>query len=69
MIWRTISAVTPDGWDQLRAELDTTYHRVSDKLRGTHDGNRANVVGVALAVLVHSAYHLGEIRPVLCCLW
>jgi hypothetical protein len=67
-IWRTTAAVTPDEWDRLRAELEATYRRVSKELEETEDWNDSTVVGVAMAVLVHSAYHLGEVRQALCCL-
>jgi hypothetical protein len=67
-IWRTIGPVTPEEWDRLRSELRKTYRRVSDELEQTANWDSSTVVGVALAVLAHSAYHLGEIRQALCSL-
>ncbi len=66
-IWRTVSAVTPDEWEASKAELRASYTRVRTfvesvgQLNGDHFGN-------TLAVIVHSAYHLGEIRQALCTL-
>ncbi|MEW5940609.1 MAG: hypothetical protein AB1750_13145 [Chloroflexota bacterium] len=66
-IWRTVGAVTPEEWDALRENLKKTYNRVKKELRGL-DWQDTRAIGGALAILVHTAYHLGEIRQALCTL-
>jgi hypothetical protein len=67
-IWRTVSAVTADEWDVLRASLEQTYRRVAAALRDTATWASDPHLSGALAITVHSAYHLGEIRQALCTL-
>jgi hypothetical protein len=66
-IWRTVEKVTPEEWDALRAQLKQSYGRLSAALH-THQVWNENAIGGALAIVVHSAYHLGEIRQALCTL-
>ena len=66
-VWRTVSGVTPEEWDALRARLDATYRRIEKMFRDNEIWNEDSMGG-ALAVVVHSAYHLGEIRQALCTL-
>jgi hypothetical protein len=65
-IWRTVEAVTPDEWAALNAQLKTTYQRVLALLRGFDSWEEEGRIGGALALVVHTAYHLGEIRQALC---
>jgi hypothetical protein len=58
--------VTPEEWAGLKRQLNQTYTRVLDMLRGMEDWDRENVIGGALAIVAHTAYHLGEIRQALC---
>ena len=67
-IWRTVEAVTPDEWATLKEHLTETYQRVLAMLRGFDSWNGEREIGGALAIVVHSAYHLGEIRQALCTL-
>jgi hypothetical protein len=64
-IWRTVEAVTPDEWAALNAQLKVTYQRVLALLRNLDTWN-GDAIGGALAIVVHTAYHLGEIRQALC---
>ena len=66
-IWRTVEKITPEEWDALRLKLEATYRRVEKLFRETQDWNE-DALGGALGVVVHSAYHLGEIRQALCTL-
>jgi hypothetical protein len=66
-IWRTVEAVTPEEWERLQEQLKKTYQRVLGTLRGL-DWQSENSIGGALAIVVHTAYHLGEIRQALCTL-
>jgi hypothetical protein len=66
-VWRTVSGVTPAEWDALRAKLDATYRRIEKIFRENEVWNEDSMGG-SLAVVVHTAYHLGEIRQALCTL-
>jgi len=65
-IWRTIEKVTPDEWDELKAQLKRTYRRISTALRDVPAWEGDPHLASALAITVHTAYHLGEIRQALC---
>jgi hypothetical protein len=65
-IWRRVSGVTPTQWEALRAQLKVTYHRLSETLRTMEDWSAEDIIGDAMALIVHTAYHLGEIRQALC---
>jgi hypothetical protein len=62
--WRQswlISAVTPAEWDKLRADLRAAYETLTGHLRAVETWGDEEV-GDAMAILVHTAYHLGAIR-------
>lgn len=65
-IWRTVSSVTPDEWSAIQTELRTSYTRVLDLIQETSDWPNEVQIGQAMAFIVHTAYHLGEIRQALC---
>ena len=67
-IWRTVEAVDVPEWDHLRDALEQTYRRVLAQLRADDEWETAPHLQVALAIAVHTAYHLGEIRQALCAL-
>lgn len=67
-IWRTVSAVTPDEWAAINARLHESHQRVLAMVRGFETWDGENDISGALAVLIHTAYHLGEIRQALCTL-
>lgn len=67
-IWRTVEKVSPAEWDAYRDELKTTYERVSNRLRTMPSWDNQDTIGGAMAIMVHTAYHLGEIRQALCTL-
>jgi hypothetical protein len=67
-IWRTVHAVTPAEWEGLRQALKQTYLRVYTLLHNQQNWNEGSRTSDALAIMVHSAYHLGEIRQALCIL-
>ena len=66
-IWRTVEKVTPEEWESYKSKLKDAYQRM-DKL--FHENNLWNedTIGGALSIVVHTAYHLGEIRQALCTL-
>ncbi len=65
-IWSRVGAVTPAEWDRLRGRLKEAYARLTARLRGIEDWEQNDAVGGSIAVVVHTAYHLGEIRQALC---
>jgi hypothetical protein len=67
-IWRTVREVTPEEWAGLQRQLRQTYQRVVTMLRGLDTWEGETIPGGALAIVVHTAYHLGEIRQALCTL-
>ena len=67
-IWRTVSAVTPEEWAAIQDELRAGYERILKLLDETQVWPDAFHVGGALATVVHTAYHLGEVRQALCVL-
>lgn len=67
-IWRTVGAVTPEAWLALRQQLADSYRRIDARLRAQESWDDENLIGGALAITVHTAYHLGEIRQALCML-
>lgn len=66
-IWRTVEKVTPEQWQASRDKLETTYHRIDKALHENGTWNE-DTIGGAMGIVVHTAYHLGEIRQALCTL-
>ncbi len=50
-------------WEELKAGLRREYERLAEHLRGA-ERLTENEVGVGMAVLTHTAYHLGAIRQI-----
>jgi hypothetical protein len=67
-IWSTVSAVTPQEWKAIQAELRSNYIRILVMIKDTPAWPSEGEIGGAIAVLAHTAYHLGEIRQALCTL-
>ena len=65
-IWLTVREVTPVEWDTFKIQLQQTYQRVLAMLKSDIDCGGETAIGGALAIIVHTAYHLGEIRQALC---
>ena len=63
--WQRAS-VTPEEWESLKWRLRETYRGVAATIRGVDRWDGEDAVGAALAIVVHTAYHLGEIRQALC---
>ena len=66
-IWRTVEKVTPEEWNASKENLEKTYHRIDMLLHENETWNEDVIVG-AMGIVVHTAYHLGEIRQALCTL-
>jgi hypothetical protein len=65
-IWSRVSGVTGAEWNELRVRLKSTYERLSNMLRGVENWENNDAIGDSMAIVVHTAYHLGEIRQALC---
>jgi hypothetical protein len=66
-VWRTVSAVTPQEWAAIQVELRANYDRILVLIRETPAWGQEEIGG-AIALVAHTAYHLGEIRQALCTL-
>jgi len=66
-IWRTIEKVTPAEWEALKSKLKEAYLRMNKMFRSNELWNEDTISG-SLSIVVHTAYHLGEIRQALCTL-
>ena len=66
-IWRKVEKVTPEEWEASKAKLESTYRRIDKALHKNENWNE-DAIGGAMAIVVHTAYHLGEIRQALCTL-
>ncbi len=65
-IWSRVGGVTAAEWDDLRGRLKAAYAQLDEVLRGIDDWEQNDAIGTSMAILVHTAYHLGEIRQALC---
>ena len=61
-----LTGVTPEEWATFQGRLGETYRSVSAVLRGFETWEGKHDIGGALAIVAHTAYHLGEIRQALC---
>lgn len=67
-IWREVREVTPEQWETSIARLRVSYERVRALMKSFENWDGENELAGALEILVHTAYHLGEIRQALCTL-
>lgn len=67
-IWRTTKDVTPSEWEGLKMDLRQSYNRVKSLIHDTPAWPSEREIGGAIGMVVHTAYHLGEIRQALCTL-
>lgn len=67
LIWRTVEKVTPEEWQDYKSKLKAAYQRM-DKLFRENPVWNEDTMGGALSIVIHTAYHLGEIRQALCVL-
>jgi uncharacterized damage-inducible protein DinB len=63
--WR-VAGVDEAEWESLKERLDVAYQSMRATMRGVTNGDREDAMSGTLAILVHTAYHLGEIRQALC---
>jgi hypothetical protein len=65
-IWRRVNKVSMEEWTAYQDQLKETYQRVISMLKNLEDWNDDRPIGGALAIAIHTAYHLGEIRQAMC---
>ncbi len=65
-IWQDVSSVNEAEWASIIADLRTTYERVKGHLDSADDWTGINELSSMLGIIAHSAYHLGEIRQMMC---
>ena len=65
-IWRRVNQVSTEEWTAYQDQLKETYQRVISMLKNLEDWNDDSPIGGALAIAIHTAYHLGEIRQAMC---
>jgi hypothetical protein len=63
--WQT-QGVTAEEWEALKQRLKDSHARVLATMRSFDDWDDEHRLGGALAIVVHTAHHLGEIRQMLC---
>lgn len=67
-IWRETTAVSPQEWQTIQDELRESYNRIKQLIADQGEWHNENEIGGAIAMIVHTAYHLGEVRQALCTL-
>lgn len=65
-IWRRVNQVSPEEWKAYKEQLKETYQRIVSILQNLQNWNEERPIGGAMAIAVHTAYHLGEIRQAMC---
>lgn len=67
-IWQRVSKVSPEEWTAYKDQLKETYQRILSMLQNVDPAgwDDERPFGGALAIAVHTAYHLGEIRQAMC---
>ena len=66
-IWRTVEKVSPAEWEKYKKNLREAYERMSELFKENQVWNEDTISG-SMAIVVHTAYHLGEVRQALCTL-
>lgn len=66
-VWRTIEKVTPEKWEESQRKLKDAYQHIETVFKNNEVWDE-DTIGGSMAIVVHTAYHLGEIRQALCTL-
>lgn len=64
-IWQTVSVVSEAEWQASQQRLRAAYQAIQ-AIAHTTPWEGRDQIGGALGLLTHTAYHLGEIRQMLC---
>lgn len=65
-VWRTVDKVSAKEWEFLREELRTNYNNLLNLIKSAPEWTGEDEICSMVAVVAHTAYHLGEIRQALC---
>lgn len=65
-IWNRVSTVTPEEWEASQQRLKTSYQAIREFASQQESWENPRVLSGALGMLMHNAYHLGEIRRAIC---
>lgn len=65
-IWDDVGAVDEAQWESMIADLKSTYERILGHLDSADDWQGITELSSMLGIITHSAYHLGEIRQMMC---
>ena len=65
-IWAEVNSVDAAAWAAMIKELRVTYERIKGHLDNAEDWQGINELSSMLGIIAHSAYHLGEIRQMMC---
>jgi len=65
-IWSQVGEVSAEEWIEIKSRLRIKYEELKVKLQGIEDWEQNDAIGASMAIVVHTAYHLGEIRQALC---
>ena len=65
-IWETINTVTDDEWELMKTKLKETYERINGHLNNAETWEGQHEISAMFGIILHSAYHLGEIRQMMC---
>jgi tetratricopeptide (TPR) repeat protein len=67
-IWLTTSEVDEAEWHTIKTDLPLKYEGVLATLNANLDLTNYENLAMIMAIIAHTAYHLGEIRQALCVL-
>lgn len=65
-IWSRVGSVSEPEWERLKDRLKAAYEHITDLLRGIEDWDDEEAIRGSMSIVIHTAYHLGEIRQALC---
>lgn len=65
-IWQNVREVTPEEWEGQKRRLKESHQRILATIKNYDGWEGEYGISGSLAVLVHTAYHLGGIRQALC---
>jgi hypothetical protein len=64
-IWSDAEPINQEDWISLQEDLKDTYYRIKQRII-EFDGWDEDKMTDVMAMLIHTAYHLGEIRQAMC---
>ena len=65
-IWQEVSSVDAAAWEAMVADLRSSYERIKGHLDAAEEWEGIQELSSLLGIIAHSAYHLGEIRQMMC---